>query len=110
MVKDDAIPFNREGKNVFCAFVVDCDPEVRPMDEVMVVDAQDHLVALGRALLTREEMFAFRTGSRGQGPRRNEALITWTPGPSPRPPRQAGQEVLHGVQHLGTGVRSGTVW
>jgi 7-cyano-7-deazaguanine tRNA-ribosyltransferase len=37
-VKDDAIPFNREGKNVFCSFVEECDPEVRPMDEVLVVD------------------------------------------------------------------------
>jgi 7-cyano-7-deazaguanine tRNA-ribosyltransferase len=62
VVKDDAIPFNREGKNVFCAFVGECDPDVRPMDEVMVVDGSDNLVALGRALLTREEMFAFRTG------------------------------------------------
>jgi 7-cyano-7-deazaguanine tRNA-ribosyltransferase len=61
-VKEDAVPFNREGKNVFCAFVEDCDPEIRPMDEVMVVDALDHLVALGRAMLTRDEMFAFRTG------------------------------------------------
>ena len=62
VVKDDAIPFNREGKNVFCAFVEECDPDVRPMDEIMVVDRNDNLVALGRALLTREEMFAFRTG------------------------------------------------
>ncbi len=61
-VKDDSVPFNREGKNVFCTFVSDCDPEVRPMDEVMVVDKDDNLVALGRALLTRDEMFSFRTG------------------------------------------------
>jgi 7-cyano-7-deazaguanine tRNA-ribosyltransferase len=62
VVKDDAIPFNREGKNVFSAFVQECDPEVRPMDEVLVVDSSDELVALGRALLTREEMLAFRSG------------------------------------------------
>jgi 7-cyano-7-deazaguanine tRNA-ribosyltransferase len=62
VVKDDAIPFNREGKNVFCAFVLDCDPDVRPMDEVLVVDSNDDLVALGRALLTREEMLAFGSG------------------------------------------------
>jgi 7-cyano-7-deazaguanine tRNA-ribosyltransferase len=61
-VKDDSIPFNREGKNVFNAFVTECDPEIRPMDEVMVVDQKDDLVALGRAILTREEMFSFRTG------------------------------------------------
>jgi 7-cyano-7-deazaguanine tRNA-ribosyltransferase len=61
-VKDDSVPFNREGKNVFCSFVEGCDPEIRPMDEVMVVDKNDDLVALGRAILTREEMFSFRTG------------------------------------------------
>ncbi|MBI0584325.1 MAG: tRNA guanosine(15) transglycosylase TgtA [Methanomassiliicoccus sp.] len=61
-VKDDSVPFNREGKNVFCTFVRECDPEVRPMDEVMVVNEKDELVALGRAILTREEMFSFRTG------------------------------------------------
>jgi 7-cyano-7-deazaguanine tRNA-ribosyltransferase len=61
-VKDDSIPFNREGKNVFSAFVDEGDPEVRPMDEVMVVDKNDDIVALGRAILTRDEMFSFRTG------------------------------------------------
>jgi len=61
-VKDDAVPFNREGKNVFCAFVNSCDPDLRPMDEVMVVDRNDDLVALGRAMMTRDEMLSFRTG------------------------------------------------
>lgn len=62
VVKDDAVPFNREGKNVFCAFVEECDPELRPMDEVMVVDKNGALVALGRNLMVREEMLSFRTG------------------------------------------------
>jgi 7-cyano-7-deazaguanine tRNA-ribosyltransferase len=61
-VKEDSVPFNREGKNVFCTFVEDCDPDIRPMDEVLVVDASDELVAVGRAQLTRDEMFAFKTG------------------------------------------------
>jgi len=62
VVKDDSVPFNREGKNVFCTFVQECDPDLRPMDEVLVVDGQDELVAIGRAVLTREEMLAFRSG------------------------------------------------
>ena len=62
IVKDDAIPFNREGRNVFCAFVVDCDPDIRPMDEVMVVSERDDLVALGRTMMTRDELLSFRTG------------------------------------------------
>lgn len=61
-VMDDAVPFNREGRNVFCAFVTDCDPGLRPMDEAMVVSSADELVAVGRALLTREEMLAFNKG------------------------------------------------
>ena len=61
-VMDDAVPFNREGRNVFCAFVSDCDPETRPMDEVMVVSADDELVAVGRAMMTRDEMLAFSKG------------------------------------------------
>ena len=61
-VKEDSVPFNREGKNVFCTFVDDCDPDVRPMDEVLVVNASDELVAVGRAQLTRDEMFAFKAG------------------------------------------------
>ncbi len=62
IVHDDAVPFNREGKNVFCNFVLDCDPEIRPKDEVMVVDSADNLVAIGRAMLTREEMLSFKKG------------------------------------------------
>ncbi len=62
IVEDDAVPFNREGKNVFCKFVIDCDSELVPMDEVMVVDSSDDLVAIGRAVLTKEEMLAFEKG------------------------------------------------
>lgn len=61
-VVDDAIPFNREGRNVFCNFVADCDPELRPMDEAMVVSKDDELLAVGRALLVRDEMLAFKKG------------------------------------------------
>ncbi len=62
IVQDDSVPFNREGRNVFCGFVLDCDPNLRPMDEVMVVDAADNLIAIGRAMLTRDEMLSFKKG------------------------------------------------
>ncbi len=62
IVHDDAVPFNREGRNVFCGFVVDCDPDIRPMEEVMVVDGKDNLIAIGRATMTRDEMLAFDNG------------------------------------------------
>jgi 7-cyano-7-deazaguanine tRNA-ribosyltransferase len=62
VVEADSVEFNRAGKNVFCQFVRDCDPDLVPMDEVMVVDEEDHLVAIGRALLVREEMLSLKKG------------------------------------------------
>jgi 7-cyano-7-deazaguanine tRNA-ribosyltransferase len=62
IVHADSVEFNRAGKNVFCQFVQDCDPDLVPMDEVMVVDEKDELVAIGRALLVKEEMCALRKG------------------------------------------------
>ncbi|HVQ00430.1 MAG TPA: tRNA guanosine(15) transglycosylase TgtA [Candidatus Thermoplasmatota archaeon] len=62
VIADDAVPFVREGKSVFPQFVREADPSLRPFDECLIVDHQDHLVAVGRALLTRTEMQAFRHG------------------------------------------------
>jgi len=62
IVNQDSVPFNREGKNVFCNFVVDCDPDLVPMDEVLVVDESDSLLAIGRTLLIRSEMLAIKKG------------------------------------------------
>lgn len=61
-VKDDAIPFVQEGRNTFCGFILDADPELRPMDEVVVVDKNDKLLAIGRAILVPEEMKAMTKG------------------------------------------------
>lgn len=62
VVNSDSVEFNREGKNVFARFVVECDDEIRPMEECLVVDGSDALVAVGRALLNREEMLSFGSG------------------------------------------------
>lgn len=62
VVSDDSVPFNREGKNVMCGFVLDSDPELRPSDETIVVDKNDDLVAIGRIVLTRDESRSFQKG------------------------------------------------
>jgi 7-cyano-7-deazaguanine tRNA-ribosyltransferase len=61
-VKEDAVPFIREGKSVFAKFVVDCDPNLRPFDECLIVDEKDNLLAVGRTLLNRDEMISFEYG------------------------------------------------
>ena len=62
VVETDTAEFNRQGKNVFAKFVLDCDTELRPGDECMVVDQKDDLAAVGRLFMTRGEMLAFETG------------------------------------------------
>jgi len=62
VVETETAEFNRLGKNVFAKFVVAADPELRPMDEVLVVDQEDRLAAVGQALLNPEEMVAFDRG------------------------------------------------
>jgi 7-cyano-7-deazaguanine tRNA-ribosyltransferase len=62
VVTDDAVPFVKEGKSVFAKFVKDCDPDLRPFDECIIVNENDTLLAVGRTLLNRVEMLAFSHG------------------------------------------------
>ncbi|WP_297497158.1 tRNA guanosine(15) transglycosylase TgtA [Thermococcus sp.] len=62
VVNEDAEPFARKGKNVFAKFVVDADPEIRPYDEVLVVNERDELLATGQTLLNGEELKVFQSG------------------------------------------------
>jgi len=62
MAEEDAVPFIKDGKSVFAKFVKDCDPDLRPMDECLVVDKKDNLLAIGRCIMNREEMLSFEYG------------------------------------------------
>ncbi|MEE9474302.1 MAG: PUA domain-containing protein, partial [Candidatus Hydrothermarchaeaceae archaeon] len=62
VVSKDAVEFVREGKSVFAKFVADSDPEIRPYQEVIVVDEEDEFLGTGRALLNPEEMRSFKKG------------------------------------------------
>jgi uncharacterized protein with predicted RNA binding PUA domain len=62
VVGDESEPFVRDGKNAFAKFVRDVDPDVRPGDEVAVVDETDALFAVGRAELSADAMADFETG------------------------------------------------
>ena len=62
IVENDVSRFIREGRNVFAKFVIDCDPNLRPYDECIVVNEKDELLAVGRCLLNREEMLSFNHG------------------------------------------------
>jgi len=62
IVNNDAVPFIKDGKSVFAKFVKDCDPELRPFDECLIVDNNDNLIGNGRCLLNRLEMLSFNYG------------------------------------------------
>ena len=54
--------FIKKGGNVFCKHVEEVDPELRPAEEVLVVDQEDRLLAVGRSFFNAEEMLSFKIG------------------------------------------------
>jgi len=62
MVRDDVSRFVADGGDVFAAHVVRVDDDVRAKDEVVVRDDRGEVLAVGRAVLSGEEMRAFKKG------------------------------------------------
>jgi len=61
-VREDVSKFVAEGGDVFAVHVVKADDEIRAKDEVIVVGESGKVLAVGRAVLSGEEMEAFKTG------------------------------------------------
>jgi predicted RNA-binding protein (TIGR00451 family) len=61
-VTDEAAPFVENGRTVFARHVTEADKEIRPAEEILIVDGRDRLLASGKALLNGEEMVAFNVG------------------------------------------------
>ena len=61
-VNDDSVPFVSNGRNAFCQFVLEMDENIRPMEEVIVVDKDDNFLATGRALLIKNEVMSLKKG------------------------------------------------
>jgi len=61
-VRQDISKFIAKGGDVFSAHVVKADPEIHAKDEVIVLDEERNVLAVGRAFLSSTEMTAFKTG------------------------------------------------
>ncbi|TRO51313.1 pseudouridine synthase [Candidatus Bathyarchaeota archaeon] len=61
-VKNEVSEFIADGGDVFAVHVVVADDEVHAKDEVIILDENNHVLAVGRALLSASEMKAFKTG------------------------------------------------
>jgi Prefoldin, molecular chaperone implicated in de novo protein folding, alpha subunit len=62
VVGDESEPYVREGRNAMAKFVRECDPGIRPLDEVLVEHVDGDLLAVGRAELAGTGMRSFATG------------------------------------------------
>jgi uncharacterized protein with predicted RNA binding PUA domain len=61
-VQNDVSQYIKAGGDVFAVHVVKVDEEVCAKDEVIAVDEEGQVLAIGRAVLSGEEMQAFKTG------------------------------------------------
>ncbi len=61
-VTKDATRFAACGKSVFAKHVLDADAAIKPQDEVMILDRRGNLLAVGKAVLTGDEMKIFKKG------------------------------------------------
>lgn len=61
-VQKDVSKYIADGGDVFAVHVASVDDEVRAKDEVIILDEDHQVLAVGRALLSAKEMKAFRNG------------------------------------------------
>ena len=61
-VQNDVSKYIAEGGDVFAVHVVKVDEEVGAKDEVIAIDENGQVLAVGRATLSSREMKAFKTG------------------------------------------------
>lgn len=62
VVRSDVSEYILKGGNVFAKHVIDCDPTLIPYSEIIVVNQEDIPLAIGKALLNREEMRSLKEG------------------------------------------------
>ena len=61
-VQNNVSKFIAEGGDVFAAHVLEAYKEIRPKDEVIVLNEDCEVLAVGRAVLSGKEMEAFKVG------------------------------------------------
>ena len=62
IVMSDISEFIRKGRNVFCKHIIALDGRLRPLDEVIVVNQEDELLAIGRLKVPYNHVMWFTHG------------------------------------------------
>jgi 7-cyano-7-deazaguanine tRNA-ribosyltransferase len=61
-IQEDAEPFVSKGRSAFAKHIINVDEEIRPNEEVIVINANREVLATGKALLSGTEMKSFNKG------------------------------------------------
>lgn len=59
---EEAVPFIKEGKDLFAKFVTKIDEKLRAYEEVFITDTDDTLLGVGKLLLSPKEALSFKKG------------------------------------------------
>ncbi len=62
IVLNEISEFIKKGRNVFCKHVVGIDDDLRPLDEVIVVNHHDELLAIGKLKIPVSYVKSFSSG------------------------------------------------
>jgi len=62
VVLNEVGEFIRKGRNVFCKHLLEIDASLRPLDEVIIVNQEDEILAIGRLSIPIPYIKAFKTG------------------------------------------------
>ena len=62
IVENDISDYIKRGRNVFCKHVLDIDDSLRPLDEVIIVNKNDNLLAIGKLKVPVPFVRSFSTG------------------------------------------------
>jgi len=62
LVLSNISEFIKKGRNVFCKHVVEIDDTLRPLDEVIIVNQNDELLAIGRLKIPVPYIKSFSSG------------------------------------------------
>ena len=62
VVVDEVLEFLEQGKNLFSKHVKEVGDGVKPGQETIILDTDGKVAAVGKAILTKDEMAKFKTG------------------------------------------------
>jgi predicted RNA-binding protein (TIGR00451 family) len=62
LVLNEISEFIKKGRNVFCKHIIDIDADLRALDEVIVVNQEDELLAIGKLMFPVPYVKSFKRG------------------------------------------------